>query len=272
MGLTGNLFEGDSFSESYLSLLKGIMQRGKEKSPRGEKVRYIQDALFRVNAPGDVLSTPSRPYPVKYLNNELRLYFSGTLSGDEFGEASKFWLKLKNPDGTINSNYGHLVFYRVISNAFEQGKTQWQWAKQQLIADRDTRQALMFISSPHVQFTGNRDFICTLNYCFSIEGDRLSLTVNRRSQDVILGLTFDYPWEFLLMEKMLSELKGVYPDLKMGSYTMFCNNVHVYGRNYELIEKMAAEAERGERESVPIRGIVDRQIMDGFVMNPGFGG
>ncbi len=131
MGLTGNLFEGDSFSESYLSLLRGIMQRGKEKSPRGEKVRYIQDALFRVNAPGDVLSTPSRPYPVKYLNNELRLYFSGTLSGDEFGEASKFWLKLKNPDGTINSNYGHLVFYRGISNAFEQGKTQWQWAKQQ---------------------------------------------------------------------------------------------------------------------------------------------
>ena len=261
----------ETFCDSYVNLLQGLLTNGKEKSPRGEKVKYFQNCLFHVEKPGDVLSTITRPYPFKYLNKELGLYFSGTLSGDAFGEASKFWLRLKNPDGTINSNYGYLVFFKEIRNDFEKGQTQWQWAKQQLINDKDTRQSLMFISSPHVQFKKNKDFICTLNYCFNIEDDTLSLTVNRRSQDVILGLTFDYAWEYLLLKKMHNELKEVYPNLKMGSYTMFCNNIHIYERNFELVEKMIVDVENKKCKSIGIDEIVDRQIMNDFVMNPEFG-
>jgi len=264
-------FSDDSFSRAYTSLLIDLMAEGKEKSPRNEKVKYFQNCLFHIEKPGDVMTSVSRAYPTKYLNDELKLYFSGELSALKFGEASKFWLKLANKDGTINSNYGYLVFYKKIENKFGEIASQWQWAKSQLMNDKDTRQALMFISSPHVQFNGNRDFICTLNYCFSIEDDTLSLTVNRRSQDVILGLTFDYPWEWLLLKKMHYELLPTYPKLKMGSYTMFCNNIHVYERNFGLVNRMLKDAESGNSKPIMIQQIVEQEIMQKYVLNPKFG-
>lgn len=263
---------GDSFSEAYVKLLKELIEDGNEKSPRGQKVKFFQNCLFHVEKPGDVFSCDARKYPVKYLNDELQLYFSGELSAEKFGEASKFWLKLANPDGNINSNYGYLVFHKPIENKFGSGMTQWQWAKKQLIEDKDTRQALMFISSPHVQFDGNKDFICTLNYTFSINDDTLSLTVNRRSQDVILGLTFDYAWEYLLLKKMHRELKReAYPNLNMGSYTMFCNNVHVYDRNFELVKNMIKDAKNSCYQDLTIEEIVEPFILVKYVEAGDFG-
>ena len=92
------------------------------------------------------------------------------------------------------------------------------------------------VSGPDVQFENNKDFICTLNYIFNIEDDKLHLTVGRRSQDLLFGIPYDYVFEFLLMEKMLKELSNYYPDLKLGSYTMFANNVHIYERNFEIFK------------------------------------
>lgn len=259
------------FTDSYLNLLEGLMTNGKEKSPRGQKVKYFQNYLFEVDHPGDVYTCESRKYPVKYLNHELNLYFSGELSAEKFGEASKFWLQLANPDGTINSNYGYLIFHKPIENKFGTIKNQWTYAKTQLLNDKDTRQALMFVSSPHVQFEGNKDFICTLNYCFNIEDDTLNLTVNRRSQDVILGLTFDYAWEYLLLVKMHNELLEKYPDLKIGSYTMFCNNVHVYERNFDLVNKMIADGYNSRNDMMMLMTeVVDKDIIDKYVLNKDF--
>ena len=206
-----------------------------------------------------------------YLNKELSLYFSGDCSADKFGEASKFWKKLANPDGTINSNYGYLAFYKSIQTKFGEIKNQWTYAKNQLLHDKDTRQALMFISSPHVQFEGNKDFICTLNYTFSINDDWLSLAVNRRSQDMILGIVYDYAWEWLLLVKMYNELKDAYPSLKLGSYTMFCNNIHLYERNFEMAKKIVMDYDSGSYEEPKINDIVDPTIMMNFVTNKDFG-
>jgi len=166
---------------------------------------------------------------------------------------------------------GYLVFYKQIQTKFGNIQNQWTYAKNQLLSDKDTRQALMFISSPHVQFEGNKDFICTLNYVFSINEDTLSLEVNRRSQDVILGITYDYPWEFLLLEKMYNELKPTYPSLKRGTYTMFCNNIHLYERNFEIVKKMLNDYAAGEYKSVDINDGVDSKILDNYVLNKDFG-
>ncbi len=255
----------DTFYQSYLTLMKDLMKSGYEKSPRGQKVKYFQNYLFHVEHPGDVFSCETRKYPTKYLNDELKLYFSGELSAEKFGEASKFWLKLANPDGTINSNYGYLIFYKEIANKFEYGDNQWDWALSSLLDDKDSRQAIMFLSSPHVQFCDNKDFICTLNYTFSINDNVLNFEVNRRSQDIILGLTFDYAWEYLLMEKMYDQLKSYYPDLQLGSYTMFCNNIHVYERNFDTVNKMIEDAENGRAEQLKIKDIVDPVILNTYV-------
>lgn len=260
-----------SFSDSYLSLLKNLLETGKKKAPRGMGVTFFQNYVFEVEEPGDVFSSPSREYRWDYVVKELELYFSGEMSAEKFGAASKFWLKLANPDGNINSNYGNLVFYKSIDTKFGSLYNQWTWAKNQLIADKDTRQAIMFISSPHVQFTGNKDFICTLNYTFSIFEDKLSIEVNRRSQDVILGLPYDYVFEYLLLVKMHNELLPYYPELKIGSYTMFCNNIHMYDKNKELVQNMLSEYKESRYDKLMIEKNLPDHIMDDYVMNPRFG-
>ena len=188
------------YLNTYIKLVENILINGGKKSPRGQTISYFQNCLFKVENPGTVFSTPSRDYKFDYLNKELDLYFKGDLSAQEFGKASKFWLQLANPDGNINSNYGYHVFYRPIETKFGNIKNQWSYAKQQLLNDKDTRQALIFISTPNVQFDENKDFICTLNYVFNIdEYNYLNLTVNRRSQDMFFGLPYDYAFVFLLL-------------------------------------------------------------------------
>ena len=268
----GIFINSNEFCTSYFSLIEDILTNGGRKAPRGQGVSYFQNCLFKVNNPGNVFSTPTREYKFSYLNKELELYFNGTLSAEEFGKASKFWLQLANPDGNINSNYGYHVFYRQIETKFGNIKNQWTYAKNQLINDKDTRQALIFISTPAVQFKGNKDFICTLNYVFNIdENNKLHLTVNRRSQDLFFGLPYDYAFEYLLMVKMLNELKDIYPMIELGSYNMFCNNIHIYDRNKETFENMLNEYRNNNVTLLSILDNVDQNIIKNFVLNKNFG-
>ena len=148
-------------------------------------------------------------------------------------------------------------------NGNNQFKNQWDFAKQQLINDKDTRQALIFVSGPDVQFDNNKDFICTLNYIFNIEDNKLHLTVNRRSQDLLFGIPYDAVFEFLLMEKMLKELSRYYPNLQLGSYTMFANNVHIYERNFEIFKKIDEHPEL--TRIVNIHALVDKNAYDNLM-------
>lgn len=267
----GIFIDGDEFYETYLKTVEEILTHGPKKSPRGQTVTYFQNCLFQVNCPGTVFSTPNREYKFSYLNKELDLYFKGEMSAESFGKASKFWLQLANPDGNINSNYGYHVFYRPIETKFGTIKNQWTYAKTQLLNDKDTRQALIFISTPSVQFEGNKDFICTLNYVFNIEKDTLHLTVNRRSQDLYFGLPHDINFEYLLMVKMHNELKDVYPDLKIGSFNMFCNNIHIYDRNYDIFAGMIDDFDKNEYINYDVLKNVDQEILDNYVFNKEFG-
>ena len=89
----GIFIDGDNFFDSYLKAVEQILKYGPKKSPRGQTVTYFQNCLFQVNCPGTVFSTPTREYKFNYLNKELELYFNGKMSAEEFGKASKFWLK-----------------------------------------------------------------------------------------------------------------------------------------------------------------------------------
>ena len=79
------------------------MDQGITKAPRNQPISHIQNCLFEVKDPSTVFSCESRPYNWVYLNKELELYFNGERSAEKFGEASKFWLKLANAQGNINS-------------------------------------------------------------------------------------------------------------------------------------------------------------------------
>lgn len=62
------------------------------------------------------------------------------------------------------------------------------------------------------------------------------------------------------MKKMYNELLVYYPNLKLGSYTMFANNIHIYERNFEIYKSICENPQL--TNSISIESIIDNQIYD----------
>ena len=184
---------------------------------------------------------------------ELLWYFTGDNSLETISKYSGFWSDIANPDGTLNSAYGNLIFNHRGACAY----TQWQWAYDSLAKDTDTRQAIMYFGGPEFQFLGVKDFVCTNNLQFFIRKNKLHLYTFMRSNDVIKGTTFDIPFFMLLQQQMWKLLKeNVYPELKLGKYVHTATSLHVYEPDFELAHTML----RNEFKSEPLPPIGDNLV------------
>jgi thymidylate synthase len=260
----------ENLHEAYLGTLADVYDNPQFYcAPRGQKVREILDYKFVITNPvNEVIVTkdPERNLTIEdYTQKECELYNSGSNLAEDFGKASKFWLKLANPDGTINSAYGHLIKFKkshgnpmyevgacpsmlgqspahVVDELMERAGdymyTPWQWCVDSLRADKDTRQAVLRFSLPEHFYKGNKDLTCTLEGNFHIREDRLYFSIHMRSNDMMLGLVYDLPWFISLMDDMVNELKDLYPNLTKGSYTHKVDSIHCYDRDKDKIFKM----------------------------------
>lgn len=256
----------ETISEAYLGTLRDVYFNPDVKSaPRGQAVREKLDYSFRILQPTNnpiVTKDPKRNETIaSYTAKEVELYNSGTNSAEDFGKASKFWLSLANPDGTVNSAYGNLIWYKKSHGSdFEKElyisspaknetegnvysyrnvrRTPWEWCLESLKRDKDTRQAILRFSLPEHQWIGNKDQTCTMHGNFLIRNDELHLSIVMRSNDLTLGLVYDLPWFCSLMDRMILELKDTYPNLKKGHYTHTVHSLHIYERDEEKILKM----------------------------------
>lgn len=253
----------ETIHEAYLGSLVDVYDNPDSTSaPRGQKVREKFDYQFKILNPKPesivTLDLERNKVIADYSKKEFDWYESGDISVESAIKISKFWGKLANPDGTLNSNYGFLALINEShGNSFEleqkphpafPGKnvyemvpkkyTPFNWCVQALRDDKDTRQAVLRFSLPQHFWKGNKDFTCTLHGYFQIRDNKLSLTINMRSNDLTLGLVYDLPWFISLIYKMKDQLKDVYPDLEIGNYTHYVHNLHIYDRDEEKILKM----------------------------------
>lgn len=239
--------ETDTFCETYKRALELLVNNySYETAPRRLKIRECLNTRLVINNPYSNLFTNSyRDIPISYLKNELLLYFSARNDAEGFTKASKFWDKIKTEDNKINSAYGHLIFnqeYEIDTTKEENiliDSSQWAWAVQSLLADKDSRQAIIHFNRPIHQYAGNKDFVCTMYGIFHIRDNKLDFSIFMRSQDIRKGTQFDIPFFTILQQEMLNILKYYkYKDLEMGKYTHFCNSLHIYEPDFELASNM----------------------------------
>lgn len=251
--------------EAYLKTLADVYDTPDFiSSPRGQKTREKLNVIFTIINPNPtpIITKCAKRNKVieSYTQKEMDLYESGSNRVEDFEKASKFWGQLANPDGTINSAYGYLVFVnKSHGNDFEdnlvtisvdpvsQGcikkhqkkmRTPWEWCFESLVKDKDTRQAILRFSLPEHQWMGNKDQTCTLHGIFLIRDNHLYLTINMRSNDLTFGLAYDLPWFVGLLHKMHKDLLPVYPELKIGEYTHMVHSLHIYDRDEDKILRM----------------------------------
>jgi thymidylate synthase len=173
-----------------------------------------------------------RKFNWKYLAGELAWYLKKNRDVDFIGAFSNFWGTLTNPDtNEINSNYGSLVF----------NKEQFGWVIDSLVADKHSRQAIMFFNQPKFQFKGNKDFVCTMYANFFIRDNKLNMKIQMRSNDIFYGLTFDAPFFAFLQQSIHIKLLETYPELELGQYYHFTDNLHFYERHFDLAKSIQEE-------------------------------
>lgn len=242
------MFDYKTTDEAYCETLKDVWHKPTYKtSPRGLPIREKVDYSFRVLEPTSdpikTLDLERNKVIADYTQKEVDLYNSGTNRCAAFAKASKFWDKIANPDGTINSAYGFLIWknYSCTSNFDNVARTPWEWARDSLLADKDTRQAVLHFALPEHKWMGNKDQVCTLTGNFLIRENKLHFTIVMRSNDLVKGLVYDLPWFCSLMDKMLVELQPSYPDLQKGTYTHIAHSLHAYEKDEEVILKMIGE-------------------------------
>ncbi len=225
----------DTPSHAFLYTLRDCLDHPEYvNEPRGKETREITNYAFTVLNPSDgpiITADPERNEVIrKYTEAEFECYASGTRLASDFAKCAPFWLSVANPDGTVNSAYGYKIWYeRNCANRM----TQWEWCKESLYRDPDTRQAVMFFGTPASQYPSNRDQACTLSGVFQLRDGRLNLSMTMRSNDVVRGLCYDMPWFCHLQIKMAQEL-----GVPLGRYHHFAHSMHVYEGSVTVARRM----------------------------------
>lgn len=232
------IYQSVGFAEVYEEALTDLIKYPEYVTqPRDMKIKENCDVALVIENPLSCLyHNPERSSQSKYIAAELLWYFMGRNDVEYIAKYAKFWESIKNDDDTVNSSYGNLLF----ANKNEHGLTQYQWALESLIKDKDSRQAILHFNLPIHQRHGNKDFVCTVYGIFQIRNNRLNFTIHMRSNDVILGLPTDVAFFATLQSQMLKHLRqlGGYSDLELGTYTHIANSFHVYERHFDLVERM----------------------------------
>ena len=248
---------------NYPQLLKHIMNEGVVVNPRGREVREVMKTQLTIE-PYSNLYAWKNARPIEkiegYLWEELAWYMSGERKAEHIAKFAGLWDKIKNSDGTLNSNYGFLVFYNRTwhPSLGLVTSTPFQWAVKCLKNDRYSRQAVMTYNTGGFNFEGNDDYICTQHQAFFIRDNVLRCFIALRSSDAIFGLTFNMPWWSLVHQQLWQYLKEFYPDLQLGDIELDIYSAHIYSIHYKLVESMLAEKPERYRlaveQRIPISG------------------
>jgi len=231
-----NYYQGDNFANIYKAILTDLSNSAEYiTQPRDMKINENCDVAIVLENPLSCLYNNSvRSSQYRYIAAEFMWYFMGRRDVEWISKYAAFWKSIQNPDGTVNSSYGHLLF----ASPNEHGVTQYEWALNSLIKDKDTRQAVIHFNLPIHQHSENKDFVCTMYGIFQIRKNKLNFTIHMRSNDAILGLPTDIAFFAILQSQMLNHLRETYPELEMGTYTHIANSLHIYERHFDIVNRM----------------------------------
>lgn len=241
----------ENFTQAYYSLIDQTYNGYEyETAPRGMKIRENLFTSFVITNPRDrLLYVPERKFPLDYVLAEILWYISANNRTDWISNYSSFWNNISDDGVTANSAYGARIFVEHdYHEAYDRegirlSYTQWQYVKDELTRDRDSRRAVIHIRQPQDSALAVKDMPCTLSLQFFIRDEKLHLIVQMRSNDLILGTALDVP-AFTFMQEMMAIELGV----ELGYYYHTSNSMHVYERHYKMCEDIL----NNERNNVKI--------------------
>lgn len=252
-----------SFTDCFCALVEQVYLRPQfEPAPRGMKIKELIGVAFSISNPLDRLPyVLDRKFSVTYFAAETLFYLLGEKSVDWISNYASFWNDLSDDGTTVNSAYGARLFKRDPSVADGQ-IVQWDYAKNELRSDPDSRRAVMHLRTPcdSIKERANKDVPCTLTIQFLLREQKLHAIVNMRSSDLIWGLCYDVPFFTLLQELMALEL-----GVDVGTYTHVSGSLHIYERHFEMCKRILSSSSRVGGPAMPkLKRMPDTKILGEF--------
>ncbi|EAQ9807893.1 thymidylate synthase [Salmonella enterica subsp. diarizonae serovar 60:r:e,n,x,z15] len=239
----------DSVDELVRSGIYYILSEGELISSRAGDAQQAYGVNYLLKQPMNRLHT-TRPGAIRYLAREFVAYFQGSLKAEDgLAKASKFWMSLTDENGNVNSNYGYYVFYEPV----EGHGNQYNWVKHVLMANRDTRRAIININQSYHK-SDTKDFPCTIGIQFYIKNNTLHCETTSRSTDVITGLPYDMGFFSFIHELLWKDLcQSGMTDLELGTTVMKTTFTQIYNKTLQKAHEVIESQLIGEgQERMPL--------------------
>ena len=255
------------YSENSIYLIEKVLIPLQIKIKNNDLVNgtaEILNANLKFNAIDTKLYLGEARKPqLKYIENETNWYLSQDrhIKGHPGIEDNPIWSKICSDSGKVNSNYGWSVFSSENGN----GETsQYKYALHQLCDKPEGRQSVIYYGRPQMQWQWNdninakSDFTCTFCTQHFIRKNKLEYIVTMRSNDVIRGLHCgDLPWHGYVYNQLLVDIKMfTNRDPEIGSIHWNSGSLHIYERDFELLDKIIDEYKRRSSETLSLRAKV----------------
>jgi thymidylate synthase len=213
---------------AWCDLLRVVMDSGAEVSPRGMKVREILGTCLKVtDLRNNIIVHPARDLNYRFMIAEWLWMLAGR---DDVRTVVRYNSQIAkfSDDGVVfQGAYGPRLM------------GQWDYVAEALRTDMDSRQAVTAIWSPCPP--KSKDIPCTLTAQFFIRGGKLHAVWSMRSNDLWLGLPYDF-FNFSMLTNGLAALLGV----ESGSLQLNTGSSHIYETNFETVKEVLEKQQAGE--------------------------
>lgn len=244
-----------TMNTAYKDVCKQLLENGTpieggDLVTRGNS-RELTNFMFTIDdISNNVVTLKSRNTSLAYVAGETLWYWVGRNDLNFISKFAKLWSRISDDGVTCNSAYGYILKYKF---GFDQIETIIELLKN----DKNTRRAVLNINTPNPDVSTTKDEMCTIALVFQIRDNKLNCTGIMRSNDLIYGLTYDLTY-FTQIQKYIAKRVGV----KVGSYTHFTTSMHVYEKDFELLEKIA----KGNLDSIDYTIDVDYLTKESVVL------
>jgi thymidylate synthase len=218
--------EFKNLQEAFLDIISSTI-KSKEVNSRGFKQRESLFQSFSIDDPTDInIDVPDRKFSQSYAISEWLWYLSADPDVKNIGKLASIWNQIADENNHAESNYGKYII------------PQWEWIKQELLSDRDSRRATIVINQPYHKKKNKKDYPCTHYIQFFVRDNQLHCGVNMRSNDAVFGLCNDVFTFCLFQQLLLNELNELGMNISLGKYYHFAGSMHIYERHYAMSEKI----------------------------------
>lgn len=227
-----NIINGASLDHLVYESCQAITRDGYEHSPRtGEKkwqTLALNECYLTLKNPRNRLFQ----YPVKHLNIfELVGRFIWEISGRDDLESILYYSNKASDyavNGRIHTAYGKRIFGNGI---FIDKFSQYNSMIGLLRKDPSTRRAVIMILDKDDDIYTDQEYPCIISLHFYLENNGLNLNVNVRSESAYRIMPMD-----IFLFTMIHEITSIILNKKLGRYSHFVNNLHIYKNEKEQIE------------------------------------